>query len=231
MLNTKIKSHDGKEFGAYLARANKPKAPAIVVIQEIFGVNSGLVQMADEWAKLGYHALVPDLFWRMAPGVEMSDKTDAEWQKAFGFYQKFDRQNGLKDLISTLNVARKMDGVSGKTASIGFCLGGLLAFQMAVHSDADCNVSYYGGGIEDELAGIPQIRRPLLMHLAGNDEYQPRQAQEKITRAALANSRIQVHLYPAVQHAFARVNGIHFNADAARLAGQRTQEFLAKNLA
>jgi carboxymethylenebutenolidase len=231
MLNIKIKSHDGKEFGAYLAKANKPKAASIVVIQEIFGVNAGLVHIADTWAARGYHAIVPDLFWRMQPGVEISDKTDAEWKQAFGFYQKFDKQNGLKDLITTLNYARGMEGASSKGASMGYCLGGLMAFNMAVHSDADCNVSYYGGGIENELAGVPDIKRPLLMHLAGNDEHMGPDAQAKIKAAVEKNSNVTLQVYPGTQHAFARVNGVHENKEAAQLADKRTQEFFAKNLA
>ncbi|HVY12842.1 MAG TPA: dienelactone hydrolase family protein, partial [Alphaproteobacteria bacterium] len=123
MLNFSLKSHDGKEFGAYLARAKKPNAPAIVIIQEIFGVNAGLRQTADAWALAGYHAIVPDLFWRMQPNVDISDKTDAEWKQAMDFYQKFDKQNGVKDLITTLNAARKLEGANGKAGTMGFCLG------------------------------------------------------------------------------------------------------------
>jgi carboxymethylenebutenolidase len=230
MLNTKIKSHDGKEFGAYLARANKPRAGSIVVIQEIFGVNVGLRQMADDWATKGFHAIVPDIFWRMKPGVEISDKTEAEWKEAFGYYQQFDRALGLKDLISTLNYARGMEGASGKAGSTGYCLGGFMAFQMAAHSDADCNVSYYGGGIDGEMGKVDQVKKPLLIHLAGADEYINEAAQQKILGAVKGKSNIEAHVYPGVQHAFARVNGVHFDAAAAKAANQRTHDFFTKHL-
>jgi carboxymethylenebutenolidase len=230
MLNIKIKSHDGKEFGAYLARANKPKAGTIVVIQEIFGVNAGLRQMADEWAARGFNAIVPDLFWRMKPGVDISDKTEAEWKEAFGYYQQFDRALGLKDLISALDYARKMEGASGKAGSTGYCLGGFMAFQMAAHSDADCNVSYYGGGVDGEMDKVGQVKKPLLIHLAGDDEYINAAAQQKILSAVKSNPQIEAHVYPGAQHAFARVNGVHFKADAAEAANKRTLDFFSKHL-
>jgi carboxymethylenebutenolidase len=229
-FNLTIPSHDGKSFGAYMARAAAARAPALIIIQEIFGVNAGLRQMCDEWAARGYHAICPDLFWRQEPGVEISDKTPQEWQKALALLGGFDLDNGIKDLISTLDVARRMDGGNGKAGTIGFCLGGKLAFYMAAKSDADCNVSYYGIELEKALGLVPAIAKPLLMHIAAEDKFVSRDEQMKIRAGVSANPRITAYVYEGVNHAFARVNGEHYDAGAAKLAEARTEEFLAKNL-
>jgi carboxymethylenebutenolidase len=230
MLNTTLKSHDGKEFGAYLARASKADAPSLVVIQEIFGVNPGLMQMADGWAKLGYHAIVPDLFWRLEPNLELSDAVPEQKKKAFDLYGKFDHQNGIKDLITTLAYARKLDGANGKAGTVGFCLGGNMAFQMAVHSDSDANVSYYGGGIDKDLGKVPEIKKPLMLHIGDADQYFSKDVIEKILLAVRDKTNIEMFVYPGANHAFARINGENFKADAAEQANARTREFFAKNL-
>jgi carboxymethylenebutenolidase len=202
----------------------------LIVIQEIFGVNSGMRQMCDEYAKMGYHALCPDLFWRQETGVDITDQSEAEWAKAFGLFKGFDTQLGIKDLISTIQFARKMDGANGKVGSVGFCLGGKLAFLMSLHSDADCNISYYGVGLPEYLSEIKNIKKPTLMHMAALDSFVPKDDQDKIIAAAANNSMIECHRYEGVQHAFARVNGQHFDASAAALAASRSADFLKKYL-
>ncbi len=227
-FNAQIPSSDGKSFGGYLAKAENPHAPVIVVIQEIFGVNKGLRQMCDQWSKQGYHALCPDLFWRMEPGVELSDAVEAETQKAFDFYKRFDVDQGVKDLMSAVQYARSFD--SARVGTIGFCLGGKLAFLMAAQSDADANISYYGGGIDQLLDTVPQIKNPLLIHIGEKDEYIGPAAQDKILAAVAANKKIEAYTYPNAQHAFARVNGVHFDRDAADIANTRSLEFFKKHL-
>jgi carboxymethylenebutenolidase len=156
-LNCTIKSHDGKSFGAYYAKAAATPAPTLIIIQEIFGVNEGLIAMCDAWAAKGYNAVCPDLFWRQEAAVQLSDKAEAEWQKAFGFFKGFDVALGMEDLKSTLNFVRNMPECNGKVGSIGFCLGGKLAFLMAAQTNANCNISYYGVGLETLLHGVPTI--------------------------------------------------------------------------
>lgn len=228
MLNAKINSHDGKSFGAYVAKAAQPHAPVMIVIQEIFGINPGIRQMCDEWAANGFHAVAPDLFWRIEPGLSLSDKVDAERQKAFALYNAFDVELGVKDLQSTLAYARSFD--SARVGAVGYCLGGKLAFLMAVQSNADCTISYYGVGLEALAGDVPAITHPLLMHIAQGDEFVPPTAQEKILAAVAANPAVTAHVYPGVQHAFARINGVHFNAAAAEKANARTLAFARKHL-
>src|SRR6476660_10548303 len=143
---TTISVKDGT-FSAYVARPAKAKAPAVVVIQEIFGVNQVMRDITDGLAGQGYLAICPDLFWRIEPGIDITDKSEAEWKKAFELFNKFDQAKGIEDLKATVAAARKLPGANGRVATMGYCLGGRLAFMMAEQSHADANVSYYGVGL------------------------------------------------------------------------------------
>lgn len=226
-----IKSKDGGKFSAYLAlpRTDVP-APAVIVIQEIFGVNRNMRDICDDLARLGYIAICPDLFWRQKPGVSLTDKTEAEWQEAFGYYKGFDLEGGLRDLTATLDFIRSHKGSTGKVGCVGYCLGGRLAYLMAARTSIDTAVSYYGVDIPSFLNETPQIRRPLLMHIAGKDSYVPGPDQKKIIAALKNVPTAQVYVYEGVDHAFARLGGKNFNADAATLANMRTADFLATTL-
>ena len=131
-----VTGKDGS-FGGYLASPGSGRGPGIVVIQEIFGVNQGLRDIADGLASRGFFALVPDLFWRIKPGVELTDKTDAEWQEAFGLLQKFDIDKGVQDIQSSINFLRQLPGATGKVGTLGYCLGGQLAYLTATRTDSD----------------------------------------------------------------------------------------------
>ena len=206
------------------------KAPGILVIQEIFGVNQVMRDLCDGFAAQGYVALCADIFWRQEPGIQMTDKTEAEWKRGFELYQGFNEAKGVQDLIASLDHLRKLPNCSGKAGSVGYCLGGKLAYLMATRSNADANVSYYGGGIENLLNEASAITKPLLVHIAGEDQYVPKDAQAKIREALARNSTVSVHVYPGCDHAFARVGGAHWNAEGAKQANERTTAFLAKNL-
>ncbi|MEZ5591490.1 MAG: dienelactone hydrolase family protein [Gammaproteobacteria bacterium] len=219
------------EFTGYLARPSRLPAPGILVIQEIFGVNQDMRAHCDQLAADGYIALCPDLFWRQEPGIQLTDKTDAEWQRAFALYQGFDVDKGVADLKAALAHLRAAEGCTGRVGSVGFCLGGLLAYLMATRSDADCNVSYYGVGIDDKLDEASKISKPVLLHVAEEDEFVNKDAQAKIRAALADHAQVAVHVYPAVNHAFARNQGIHYDAQAASLANQRTADFFRSQLA
>ena len=113
-----VNTPDGT-FKAYIARPAIVPAPVIVVVQEIFGVNADLRDTCDEFATGGYFALSPDLFWRMEPGVDLSDQTEAEWKKGFALYTAFDYPSGVSDIAATLQVARTLAGASGKVGLMG----------------------------------------------------------------------------------------------------------------
>jgi carboxymethylenebutenolidase len=218
-------------FKTYIARPAVFPAPAIVVIQEIFGVNADLRETCDELASLGYLALSPDLFWRMEPGVDLSDRTDAEWKKGLALYTAFDYEAGVADIASTMQLARSLPGASGKVGLMGYCLGGLMTFLTTARNGADASVIFYGGNTEKHLGEAKDIKSPLMMHLGEEDEYISKEAQEAIIAALAGNDLTQVFTYPGCSHAFARHRGIHFDRNAAELANRRTAEFFQLHLA
>jgi carboxymethylenebutenolidase len=224
-----IHGPDG-DFSGYLSKPKSGTGPGIVVIQEIFGVNAVMREIADELAERGYIALAPDLFWRIEPNVQITDKTDAEWKRAFDFYQKFDVDAGVRDIKATIAHLRKEPGSTGKVGSVGYCLGGLLAFLTATRTDADANVSFYGVGIEGKLAEANNIKKPALLHIAAKDQYVSPAAQAQIIEGLKGKPSVGVHVYPGVDHAFARIGGQHFDKAAADLANARTAAFFGTHL-
>lgn len=226
-----IKAQDKGEFSAYVAfpETDMP-APAVVVAQEIFGVNKVMRDVCDYLAQAGFIGICPDLFWRQEKGVDLTDQSDAEWQKAFALYKGFDETLGVKDLIATLDFARNMAECTGKAGAMGYCLGGKLAYLMATRSDASCSVSYYGVGIENSLEEAKNIKNPLLMHIAEKDKFVSLDAQQKIMQALKNNAVVNINVYPDVDHAFARVGGAHYDKTAAQTANYRTADFLAVHL-
>jgi carboxymethylenebutenolidase len=223
-----VTTADGKSMDAYVAKPESGQGPAVVVIQEIFGVNEWLRGIADWLAQQGYLAVAPDLFHRMEPNVQLTDKTDAEWTKAFWFYENFNVDQGVQDLTDTVEAARKLPGCNGRVGTLGFCLGGKLAFLMATRSQANANVGYYGVQIEKSLDET--VRQPLLLHIAEADPYVNHEAQEQIKQALKDNSNVTIHVYPGRDHAFTREGGAHYNKQDADLAHKRSLQFLDTHL-
>ncbi len=229
MPDITIQGADGS-FGAYLAMPARSPAPAIVVAQEIFGVNQVMRGVCEWLAGEGYIACCPDIFWRIEPGIQLTDKTQAEWDRAFELFNLFDVDKGIEDLKATLAHLRGIDGGNGKVGSVGYCLGGKLAFLMATRSDADCNVSYYGVGLDALLGETSKISKPLLMHVAAKDQFFPREAQEKVITGLADNPHVKIEVYEDQDHAFARKGGEHYDQAAADLANGRTLACFKENL-
>jgi carboxymethylenebutenolidase len=217
----------GKSFAAYVARPAAAKAPGLLLIQEIFGINQVMRDLADGYARQGYLVVCPDLFWRQQPGIQITDK---EMPRAFELYQGFNPALGLEDLLVTLDAIRKLPECSGKVGTVGYCLGGNLAYQMACKSGIDAAVSYYGVGIEGSLDWAPGIKKPLLMHIAEMDGFVPAEAQAKIKAALAGNRNVTLHSYAGRDHAFARVGGSHYDKADADLANGRTAAFFKQHL-
>jgi carboxymethylenebutenolidase len=182
-----VKAEDGS-FGAYVARPALAKAPAVVVIQEIFGVNADLRATCDELAAVGFVAISPDLFWRAAPRIDMNKLDEGEWKKAFELYQSFDFDRGVCDIAATVAAARGLQGASGKVGVMGFCMGGLLTFLTATRHNVDAAVEYYGGGTDQYVGEGKNLKSPLVVHLAEEDEFISKEAQAKI-KSGLAQNR------------------------------------------
>ncbi len=222
-----IKTDDGS-FSGYLAKPASGTGPGIVVLQEIFGVNQVMRDICDGLASEGYVALSPDLFWRIEPGVDITDKTDAEWQKAFDLMGKFDPDKGTKDVQATIDTLRPM--TSGKVGAVGYCLGGLLAYLTACHTTSDASVGYYGVNIANRLDDAKGIKAPLMLHVAGKDEFVPPEAQEAMVEGLRDNALVTIHRYPENDHAFARVGGTHYDKKNADEANSRTLDFFRRHL-
>ncbi|MNX06278.1 Carboxymethylenebutenolidase [compost metagenome] len=220
----------GGSFNAYVARPQKLPAPAIVVIHEVFGVNADMRQTCDELAAQGYLAVCPDLFWRITPGLDLSDRTQAELAQAQVLYNAFDLDAGVSDIAATVQAARAMPEVTGKIGVVGYCLGGLLAFLTAARARPDATVAYYPGNADKHVREADRIANPLIVHLAQKDEYIPADAQRQIASALNGQPQVQVYSYPGCGHAFARHRGTAYNAEAAALANRRTADFLALHL-
>ena len=225
-----INSLDGGQFDAYLALPPGNFGPGIVLLQEIFGVNQEMRRIADWYAERGFVVLCPDLFWRQQPGIQLTDQTDAEWQRAFELYKGLDEAKAVDDAGAALEVLRNHPACSGKVGAVGFCLGGKLAYLLATRHAPDCSVGYYGVGIENALTEIANLKSSLMLHIAELDQFCPAEAQAKIHAALEQNENITLHDYAGQDHAFARVGGAHFNAASAELANLRTLEFFARHL-
>ena len=223
-----ITAADGGEFAAYLATPSASKAPGIVVIQEIFGVNEVMRSLADWLAEEGFAALCPDLFWRQEPGIQITDRTDAEWARAFELLQGFDVDKGVDDIATTIDALRGSDACSGKIGAVGFCLGGRLAFLTAARTSVDAAVGYYGVALGGHLN--ESVRAPVMLHVATADEFMPAEEQAAVHAALDPNPRVTLHDYAGNDHAFARVGGKHYDRRAAELAHARTLEFLRTHL-
>ncbi|AYC33779.1 dienelactone hydrolase family protein [Pseudomonas cavernae] len=219
-----ISAADGSgQFSAYLALPASGKGPGVVIGQEIFGVNASMRAVADLYAEEGYVAIVPDLFWRLQPGIELGS-TESDFQQAFDLFQRFDPDKGIDDIAATLTALRALPQVEAQvgTGFVGFCLGGKLAYLTAARTDVACSVGYYGVGIEHSLAEAANIRGRLLLHLAELDQFCPAAARQAIQAGLGGQPQIELYSYPGVDHAFARVGGLHYDKTAALLAHERS---------
>lgn len=224
-----VTANDGGKFKAYVAKPSKGSGPGLVLCQEIFGVNAHIRELADNYAEEGYVTIAPDLFWRLKPGIELKG-TDADMPEAFGYYQKFDVTKSIEDIAATVKALRALPEFKGKVGAVGFCLGGKLAYLMATRSNSDCNVSYYGVGIDTMLDEAAKITRPLMLHIAEKDKFVPPEAQAKVKAGLAGNPHVTIHSYPDVDHAFARIGGQHYEKAEADLANGRTRDFFKQHL-
>lgn len=221
---------DGR-FNAYVAEPAGEARAAIVVIQEIFGVNAGIRAKCDRWAALGYLALAPDLFWRLEPGVELDSDVPEEFNQALELMGRFDQDAGIRDIEATIHDARKHLGSNEKVGCVGFCLGGRLAFMTSSRTDVDASVGYYPVGIDNLLHEKHAVAKPLMLHVAGADHFVGPDIQRAMHEGLDDHPKVVLHDYPGEDHGFAAEMGNRRSEEAARLADRRTEEFFAEHLA
>ncbi|MGB0682649.1 MAG: dienelactone hydrolase family protein [Magnetovibrionaceae bacterium] len=215
-------------YTGYLATPEGGKGPGVVVLQEIFGVNDVMRGICDWLAGEGFTALCPDLFWRIEPNIEITDKTDAEWARAFELFQAFDVDKGMEDAGTAVDFLRLHHASTGKVGSIGYCLGGRLAYLAATRTSVDASVGYYGVMLTEHLNEV--FKAPLMLHIATQDEYAPAEAQKAIHEALDDNGKVTLFDYEGREHAFAREGGAHYHDFDAKLANGRSLNFLHSHL-
>ena len=227
-----LTSKDNRKFGAYLAVPDKPKGGAVVVLQEIFGITANLRGVVDDLAKAGYIAIAPDLFWRQAAGLELDPGSAADTERAMGLLKGLDYGLAIEDALVAANYAKQLPGANGKLGAVGYCLGGRLAYHLAMKPGINAAVSYYGVGIHSALDQAANVKCKLLLHVAEADQLCPPEAQAAIAKAMVPYAdKISIVSYPGVGHAFARRGfGPTFNAEAAKRADAATLALLETEL-
>lgn len=219
-----IQTKDGNEMGGYLALPPGGSGPGVIVIQEIFGVNQVMRDISDEIAAKGFVAFSPDLFWRIEPNIQITDKTEAEWARAFELFQAFDVPKGVEDIQASIDALRGHDACTGKVGAVGYCLGGLLTYLTMAQTDADAGSGFYGVNIDKMLDQAANITKPLILHIATEDGFVDKDAQAAMHAGLDGHANVTLYDYEGQDHAFARHGGQHYDAASAALANQRTEE-------
>lgn len=230
--STTVTASDGSgAFDLYVAEPDGPAHGAVVVVQEIFGVNAGIRRKCDLFAQQGYLAVAPDMFWRLQPGVQFDADCKATQPRAIELVIAFDTDVGVKDIQASIDKARELAGGSARVAVIGYCLGGRMAAFAAARTDGDAFVGYYGVQIEKMLGEAGAIAKPLLLHIPEIDPHVPAETQAEIHRVFDPHPNVTLHDYPGEHHGFADAFGDRRSEQASRLADDRTAAFLEASFA
>ena len=228
--NTEIPTLSGDaKIPAYVARPSGTPRGAIIVYQEIFGVNKGIRKKADDWASLGYLAVAPDAFWRQEPGVELDADAEGVMPIAFGYMQGHDFDQGIRDVEAVIHWIRREEGVQ-KVGFVGFCMGGRVAYQTAARTDIDASVGYYGVMIDQMLNEKHAIANPLMLHIPTADGFVSPEVQKAMHDGLDDHPKVTLYDYEGLDHGFAAEFGSRRNEEAAALANQRTAEFFAAHV-
>ncbi|KWD75298.1 dienelactone hydrolase family protein [Burkholderia ubonensis] len=220
---------DNDSFGGYLALPRRGKGPAVIIVQEIFGVNAHIRSVADQYAADGYVALAPDVFWRTQPRVELAYE-GADRDKGIELLRKTDVNLAVADIAAAADLLRTRPETGGKVAAIGYCFGGRLAYLAAATGKIDAAVAYYGGGIQNALDVAGKVTQPILFHYAENDHAIPLAAVDQVKAAFAGRDNAAFHLYPGAEHGFNCAERASYHQRAAALAHGRTLTFLAEQL-
>jgi len=225
----KLTAEDGVELSAYVSRPVGAAKGAVVVVQEIFGVNAHIRSIADRFAAEGYVAIAPALFDRMEPGIDLSYSPD-DMKTAFGLYPKLDPAKSLLDIAAAYHEIAKEEHKG--IAVIGFCYGGLMSWLSATRGEAvkmqpSCCVGYYAGGIGKFATEEPSC--PVMLHFGAEDSHI---GSDQIEAVRVAHPKVEIFLYEGAVHAFNRdPDPNSYNPAAAKLAWERTLEFLRTHIA
>jgi carboxymethylenebutenolidase len=214
----KIRASDGHQLSAYVAEPAGACLGALVMLQEFYGVNSHIRDMADQYANDGYYTIAPAIFDRVERDVELT-YDPAGIEKGRELRAKLNLDQTMIDVQAAINAVTPF----GPVAALGYCWGGSLAFLAAARLNGlTCAVAYYGAQIAGWRNEKPKV--PVLMHFADNDEYIPARDVDEI-RAA--RPEVEIHIYPGTQHGFSCNDRHQYEPNSAAVARTRTLRFLA----
>jgi carboxymethylenebutenolidase len=217
------------EIPVYVATPEDQTEAAIIVIQEIFGVNAGIRKKCDDWAALGYVAVAPDIFWRFAPGADLDPDVPEQLQEAFGYFGQYDPDLGVQDIEAVIHWLRHVQAVDN-VGLVGFCLGGRMAYMAAARTDIDASVGYYGVMIDQMLGESHAIAKPLMLHIPTADHFVGADAQAAIHAGLDNHAKVVLHDYVGLDHGFAAEAGSRRDEAGASLADERTRDFFKAHL-
>jgi len=225
-----ITASDGGKFKAYLAMPTRTPAPAVVLLQEVYGVNRFMKRITDYWASQGFIAASPDVYWRFDPENPLDPETPGHRELARAKGAKLDLDKAVEDITALVEHLRRMPECTGKVGTSGYCLGGKLAYLQGTRGTADCNVSYYGVGIEKLLGEAGNLKKPLMLHMGEIDSWTPLEVRKQLDGVLGGFAHVTSYVYPKTDHAFAR-EGASTDVPAMReLANGRTLEFFRRHL-
>jgi carboxymethylenebutenolidase len=214
---------DGQQLDAYVARPRGEALAGLVVVQEIFGVNAHIRSVADGYAKDGFLAVAPALFDRIQPKVELGYEP-SDIQKAMSFAPRVDINKTMLDVAAAIDYAT--GATHKKVGVVGYCFGGTVAWLAATRLHPAAAVGYYGGRIANYASETPSA--PVMLHFGKDDAHIPASAVDQVHAA---HPEVEIYWYEHAGHAFNRDIGPGYNPDAAKLARQRSLDFLSKHLA
>ncbi|MBV9327739.1 MAG: dienelactone hydrolase family protein [Chloroflexi bacterium] len=214
----------------FAVRPASGRGPGLVMLQEIFGVTDYIKSRARDLASLGYVVLAPQLYWRLGPDVKLPENTQAGLQEAFGYMQRLDEAQAIDDAVATLEHLRAQSETAGKVGVFGFCLGGRLAYGVAVAAEPDVVVSYYGSGIGNLLDAAPRVTAPVVFHFGEADQFLPVDEAHRIEAAFSGHPGTEVHMHSGAGHAFDNPSPMWHHKAASEEAWPQTTAFLQHHL-
>lgn len=223
-----IATQDGGNFRGYLALPPAGRGPGIVLIQEVFGINAHIRSVVEQYALDGYVVLAPDIFWRQEPGVELGYE-GADKEKAMALMKALDADQAVDDIADAVKILRERPECDDRVASLGYCLGGILAYRSALNAGVDAAVCFYPGGIANHLDKADRVNVPVQFHFAGQDQHITDAHIEQTRQAFTGRDDVEVHVYDEADHGFNCWARSAYDRHAAALSHGRTLVFLERS--
>jgi carboxymethylenebutenolidase len=220
-------ARDGcRQFDAYLARA-ADAAPSIIIFTEMFGLSRHNREMADGYARRGFNALVPNLFWRSDyPGELAFDGPDRD--AAWARLRALDVDAAGRDIATAVEWLRREPYAARKVFALGFCAGGRMAFLAAARAAVDAAVSFYGLGIAKHVDEFAAVKCPLQLHYGLTDPHVPQSEIDAVALAARGHPAFEIFLYPQAGHSFFNPIRPTYHAPSAKIAGERLDALIER---